>query len=139
MALTPEQRAAWASWPELLRLVAEDCGEQVALAFAAAFGGRELYVPTPERIDEGHPMARALGVATARKVASTLGGGKQVIPLGPVSTVQRRKRAIRDLKGTGMKNPAIARALGIHTRTVEIRLQRDREGQNPDQLHLFDE
>lgn len=139
MALTPQELVAWATWPDLLRRIAEACGSSVALEFASTFGGRELYVPTPERIEEGHPMARALGLATARKVASVLGGGKQVIPLGPASTVQRRHRAIRSLKKDGMKNPAIARALGIHTRTVEIRLQRDREGPDPDQLPLFDD
>ena len=117
----------WSDWPELLQRVADACGGGVALSLAASYGGRELYVPHPDAIDEAHPLALTLGLATARTVADVLSPGKIVIPMGPTSSVRRRKAAMRAMRRAGRTNAEQARALGIHVRTVEIRHQRDRE------------
>lgn len=117
---------AWADWPYVLQQVAEVCGAGVALRLAATYGGRELYVPQPERIDEGHPLALHLGLATARQVAVVLGSNRIIIPLGPVSSVERRKQAMRQMRRDGLSNGQTAKVLGVHRRTVELRHQVDR-------------
>lgn len=116
-----------ADWPELLQRVADACGGGVALSLAAAYGGREIYIPQADGIDEAHPLALTLGLAAARTVADILSPGKIVIPMGPTSSVRRRKAAMRAMRREGRTNAEAARALGIHIRTVEIRHQRDRE------------
>lgn len=132
----------WADWPELLQRVAETCGAGVALRLARTYGGREIYIPTPDAIDEGHHLAVSLGLASARQLAETLSHGKLIVPMGPTSSPQRRGAAIRRMKAEGKTNPQIAKALGIHLRTVEVRQQRDRErglgGRDADTLDLFD-
>ena len=98
----------------------------MALRLAATYGGRELYVPRPEAIDEGHPLALHLGLATARQVATVLGSNRIIIPLGPLSSVERRKQAMRQMRIEGKSNGQVAKVLGIHRRTVELRAQVDR-------------
>lgn len=117
---------SWATWPELLQRVAECCGAGAALKLAATYGGRELYVPRPEAIDETHHLALHLGLATARRVAAELSTGRIMIPLGPVSTVERRKALMRMMRHEGKSNGQVAKALGVTRRAVEMRHQTDR-------------
>lgn len=137
--LTP----SWAGWPDLLQRVAEDCGAGAALTLAASYGGRELYVPRPEAIDETHHMALHLGLATARRIANVLGSNRIIIPLGPASTVERRKMLMRKMRADGLSNGQVAKALGVHRRTVELRHQVDRRlgvtAKDPHTLDLFDD
>ena len=123
--------------PDVLARIADACGLPAAMALAASFGGRELYIPRPEAIGEQHPMALALGLATARRTAEILGHNKLIIPLGPAASFARRKMALRRLKAEGKSNSDTARILGIHVRTVEKRNQVDRalKRSDPD---LFD-
>ena len=134
---------AWSEWPDVLQRVAEACGPGVALSLAGAYGGREIYIPSPDAIGENHHLAISLGLASAREAAKALGAGKIIIPLGPVSSAKRRAEAIRRMRREGKTNPATARALGIHVRTVEVRHQRDRErglaGHQSDTLNLFED
>lgn len=125
-------------WPELLQRVADACGTGVALSLASAYGGTEIYIPQADSIDEAHPLALTLGLAAARTVAAILSHGKIVIPMGPTSSVRRRRAAMRAMRREGRTNAETARALGIHVRTVEIRHQRDRElGLDPREPDLF--
>ncbi|PZO04003.1 MAG: hypothetical protein DCF29_10985 [Alphaproteobacteria bacterium] len=117
----------WSDWPELLQQVAECCGAGVALRLARTYGGREIYIPTAQSIDEGHHLAISLGLASARQLADALRVGKLIVPMGPTSSPKRRAAAIRRMKSEGATNAAIAKTLGIHLRTVEVRHQRDRE------------
>lgn len=132
----------WTEWPELLQRVAECCGAGVALRLARTYGGREIYIPTPDAIDEGHHLAVSLGLASARHMADVLRVGKLLVPMGPTSSPQRRAAAIRRMRSEGATNAAIAKTLGIHLRTVEVRQQRDREAgliaRDDDTLDLFD-
>ena len=134
---------SWAGWPDLLQRVAEDCGAGAALTLAASYGGRELYVPRPEAIDETHHMALHLGLATARRIAMVLGSNRIIIPLGPASTVERRKMLMRKLLMEGKSNGQVAKALGVHRRTVELRRQVDRRlgitAKDPNTLDLFED
>ncbi len=133
----------WADWPYVLQQVAEACGAGAALRLAATYGGRELYVPRPEAIDEGHHLALHLGLATARQVAKVLGSNRIMVPLGPASTVERRKLLMRKMRIEGKSNGQVAKALGVHRRTVELRHQVDRRLgitlKDPHTLDLFDE
>ncbi|MEC7797457.1 MAG: helix-turn-helix domain-containing protein [Pseudomonadota bacterium] len=133
---------SWSDWPELLQRVAECCGAGVALRLARTYGGREIYIPTPEAIDEGHHLAVALGLASARQMADVLRVGKLLVPMGPTSSPKRRAAAIRRMRSEGATNAQIAKTLGIHLRTVEVRQQRDREAglaaRDDDTLDLFD-
>lgn len=134
---------SWADWPDLLQRVAEDCGAGAALTLAASYGGRELYVPRPEAIDETHHLALHLGLATARRIAMVLGSNRIIIPLGPASTVERRKLLIRKMRLEGVSNGRVAKALGIHRRTVELRHQVDRRlgltAKDPNTRDLFED
>jgi hypothetical protein len=104
----------------VLATVAEACGQGAALALASAFGGRELYVPAADSIGEDHPLARALGLASARRCADALSPpGRRLIPMGPTSTPRRRREAILRMKAEPKSHSFIAQALGIHLRTVE--------------------
>lgn len=124
--------------PEVLARVAEACGVGAALNLAGTFGGRELYVPRPESVDEDHPLAVALGLACARKAAAVLGHGKLLIPLGPASSVHRRTALYRRLRREGRSNSQIAAALGIHVRAVEFRNQRARRIDDEAEPDFFD-
>jgi hypothetical protein len=112
-------------WPVLQR-IAEAVGSAATLTLAARYGGRMLYIPQAESIGESHILALELGLATARRLAREVGHGHIMIPLGPTSSVERRKLLIRQMGGEGMTNSQVAAALGIHRRTVELRRQTDR-------------
>lgn len=115
--------------------IEEACGSAAALQMAAAFGGREIYIPRPEAIGESHPIAQAVGLACGRKIAAHLAHGVVLIPLGPHSSLGRRRDSYRRLRLEGRSLAFIARALGVHIRTIK----RYGAGEAPsDQLGLFD-
>lgn len=128
----------WADWPELLQRVADACGGGVALSLAASYGGREIYIPQADAIDEAHPLALTLGLATARTVAEVLSAGKITVPMGPTSTPKRRAALIRKLRREGQTYSAIAQRAGVHERTVYRRLQDDAESGANTTPDLFD-
>lgn len=115
----------FSAWPTLDR-IAEVAGVGAALTLAARYGGRQLYIPQAESIDEAHPLAEALGLATARRLSRDFGHGHVMIPLGPTSSVERRKLLMRKMGDEGRTNAEVAAALGVHRRTVELRRQVDR-------------
>lgn len=132
----------WSAWPVLQR-VADCVGGGAALTLASTYGGRQLYIPRPEAIDETHSLALALGLATARRMAKELGHGPLIVPLGPVSSVERRKVLMRQMRVEGLSNGAVAKVLGVHRRTVELRHQVDRrlgiEAKSDGTPDLFDD
>ena len=120
------------SWPEVLQRAAEIAGAPAAAGLARVFGGGELYIPRPEAIGEGHPLARAMGLAGARAFARELGGfGSTVsIPLGPNTYTSLRRAAVAELTDEGRSQPYIGRKLGMPDRSVRrwqkrIKLQRE--------------
>lgn len=115
--------------PGGLASVAEVVGSAAALSLAREFGGLELYIP--ENVPEGHPLARALGLAPARAVAKLLGRGDFVIPLGPAGasrpreTAQAIKRLLREHKSDTQIWAAL-KAEGLHCHIETIRRHRRR-------------
>lgn len=43
-----------------------------------------------------------------------------IIPLGQLSSVERRKQAMRQMRRDGLSNGQTAKVLGVHRRTVEL-------------------
>lgn len=125
--------------PGILARVAEECGEGIALRFAAEFGGQEIYMPDAGRVGPEHRLAQALGLDTARRIAEALSPpGRMIVPLGPTSSLGRRKAEIRRLVDAGKPVAHMARALGVHERTVyfhKARLKEQDADRGPD---LFD-
>lgn len=117
--------------PDLLMRVAQAESLEAALILARIWGGQPLYVPHPEHIKPAHPMAEALGLERARRVADIIGGGdSQIIPMG---VDRRAHRVIEGLK-RGWSHTQVAAYAGVHVRTVERWAQRlrcradDRQG-----------
>jgi ActR/RegA family two-component response regulator len=118
-------------------MVGSACGYGAALTLAAAFGGAELYIPTPDRLGEEHPLALALGLAVARAVAKAIGHGKVIVPLGPLSQTRQKWQAYSRMAEAQTPNAKMARALGVHQRTIERYNARVRDGEDPEP-DLFD-
>lgn len=100
----------------MLRQVAEIAGERAALALAAEWGGREIYIP--QTLPSDHRLVRLLGHAAATAIIRELGYGKLLVPLGPLPPSNRNPTAIRRLIADGRSLADIATATGCHIRTV---------------------
>lgn len=127
--------------PEILERIAEAGGLDLAAAFARAFGGRRIFVPSPDHLTESHALAKGLAaegrtLKDARLVAGELGGYVDV-PFGPFAGPARRRRAARDMLAAGATKAQIAQACEMTERTV-YRLQA-RDGDQPQNLDLFDD
>lgn len=103
--------------PDVLARFAEAAGVGPALKLAAAFGGTELYIP--EKMVPGHRIAEAVGREPAEILVEIFGTGVLLIPLGPTSMKNRTHDEIRRLRSEGRAYPDIARATGVHIRTVQ--------------------
>jgi hypothetical protein len=73
----------------------ERLGVSTALRLAKAFGGRRLYVPECSHVDEGHPIARAIGLEAARKVAEEWRSLEIAVPRCAAQLRSERDRALR--------------------------------------------
>lgn len=102
--------------PGVLGEFAAVAGRAAALRLAADFGGTEVYVP--REVDAGHPLAKSLGLAAARKLVECFGHGRLLVPLGPFATGARRRQAIVRMLAERRPAREIARRLGCHIRTV---------------------
>lgn len=102
--------------------IAQIIGQTAADAICKSFGGIEIYIPKPEAINDNHPLAIAVGVELAQKLAKDLGRGKLNIPQGIHSSANQTKLKIKHLANEGLSAPKIARKLGITERWVRYRL-----------------
>ena len=112
-------------------------GEVAAMKLVSAYGGQRLYVPAPDSVDQGHALARTIGLNEARALAEEFAGiGTLYIPLASTSQAAQRHAAIVEARAGGASIPVIARRLKVSTRCVEKRLAKAREiRRGPD---LFD-
>lgn len=116
--------------PRILDEIAGAAGEEAALAFAAAFGGRTIYVPAV--IGAHHPWAVLLGHEQAQAVAGALGPGERHrVPFGATGSRAQRQALVRALKAEGLSVPAIAARLRIDQRSVQRELGRAAKGPGP--------
>jgi DNA-binding NarL/FixJ family response regulator len=121
--------------PEVLRTVAEEISLPVALRLAAELGGTRIWVPERPRPDSA--LAQAMGQETAERICAVLGPGKITIPLGPNATHAHRAQRIVELLEEGLSHNEVARAVGVHVRTVERHASRAGSGDRR-QSSLFD-
>ena len=91
----------------------EDLGQDATRAFLAEWGGREFHI------------ARYRGAGTAPEVLDWLrreiGHGKVMTPIGPAARQARIAWAVYARLCEGQSLATIAKALGLHTRTVSKR------------------
>lgn len=129
-----ETEDRYAGLPGVLVDVATVAGVRAALELAAEFGGRRLYIPKRMHVD--HPIARAIGMEAAPKLAALWPAERVLIPLGPCADGARKRAHIRKLLDGGRSVTEIVRALRCHERTV-YRVKRSGGG-DPLQSDLFD-
>lgn len=79
-------------------------GEAAFIAFAEAFGGRRLYVPTV--IGPDHEIAKAIGADAARHLSERVSPDVIRVPLA-------RDIRARHYRAAGLSNGKIASRLGI--------------------------
>jgi 1,6-anhydro-N-acetylmuramate kinase len=110
--------------PGVLQEIAELVGEQAALIIATRFGGTRIYMPT--KAGDTHPLVESIGRDAAEKLCEHFmvdGRGQRIdIPLHFGRTYRQLQRAIakcvHELDDGTRSAPAIARAIGVTTRTV---------------------
>lgn len=103
--------------PGLLRDVADQFGEDVALKLARELGGRYVYLPKRPRAD--HPVARAVGIKVLRWMVGRHDElARIVIPKGPDQDRRLRARLIAEMTEAGWTTDKIAERTGLHVRTV---------------------
>lgn len=121
--------------PAVLAQIAEGISLKVALELVAAYGGTSLFIK--KRPAKGDAYVKLIGMDAARQLVEILGSGEIEIPnlAGP-----RRRRLIAQLDDEGLTAPAIARRLGVTTRTVRNHRAKNRTAHNePDLFSLLDD
>lgn len=94
---------------------AEILGESLALELSQKRGGRQLYIPRPDRLTALSPVAALMGMEAAQKLsASRLGGTDVVIPIGP-----GKRGRVWQLRDQGWTQACIAAEMRCHVRTVQ--------------------
>jgi SpoU rRNA methylase family enzyme len=77
-----------------LNEIVEACGHQAAIALTRSFGGRQLSVPSAERLTETHAIALCIGLTAARKLAKAKGGERLEIPSEVNAVLELRNEAV---------------------------------------------
>jgi hypothetical protein len=106
--------------PNLLRDMAEVHGLDRALAFAAVFGGRYLYLPV--RAEAGHEVAKSFGLPMLEWLLERpyhAPGTRIVVPKGPSRDKRQREAALRTLLARPLTNNQVAAETGMHVRDVQ--------------------
>lgn len=128
--------------PAILAEIAEAAGFDAAMLIAAAKGGTRAYFPAFPEPD--HWLTKLVGDDRARAIGTALAPGRSGIelevPMGPSLSQAKRWRMIIDMSAEGQSKPAIARAAGVHHKTVQRILNGKRRTVEPTlaQKDLFD-
>lgn len=117
----------------LLDEIVEFAGFAAALELCRAWGGRVIYVPKLENMDQAHPIALAIGLTCARELSNRYGGEHLPIPAERNALLELRNRHIVAKYGAGSSVSALSAEYGIHRKMVATILdragvQRRREG-----------
>lgn len=97
---------AGADLPDKLAEIAEVADRKAALDLALNMGGATLYVPRPDHLGPEHPLSKAVGHESARKIAARFAGDSLYIP-------SAHRLLARHLYGQGVATADIAAQLGI--------------------------
>lgn len=114
--------------PGILREIGDVVGLEAAMKVAAAKGGTRAYFPA--KPEPGHWLAKLVGLDHARAIGRQLASGRAglelEVPMGPSASQAKRWRRIIEMSADGQSKPAIARAVGVHHKTVQRILNRKR-------------
>ena len=105
---------------------------------AAAHGGTRIYIPAKAGADHG--LVRLLGIEDAAKLCAHFrvghnSGYRILVPMGPASGWRVRRARAQALTADGMSATKVARALGMHERSVRRARSIDPD---PRQASLFE-
>ena len=107
--------------PAILAEIADAAGFDAALKIAQAKGGTRAYFPA--RPDPEHWLSQLVGIDKAGAIGQALATGRAgaelEVPMGPSVSQARRWRLIFEMAADKRSKPEIARALGIHHKTVQ--------------------
>ena len=95
----------------LLDEMTASLGPELADAVICEWGGTRLWVP--RRIGPGHPVAAALGLDAARRLAAWCGGGPLQVPTGAARDRARRDACIRRDRALGVTPAELALCYGL--------------------------
>ena len=119
--------------------LADLVGEPGARRLAQIHGGTRLYIP--ERLTPDHPLVTEIGYEAALSLVHAFKREHLEIPLGPsgafARSIRSRREIVSRLDEQGKSAPEIARAAGVHSRTVYR--HRAKGQSDPNQPGLFDE
>lgn len=101
-------------------VIVELIGMEDAIKLSMARGGRDLYVPTPDRTGVNSPAVVIMGVEATRKLGARFGGFRIRVPNGP-----GKRALVRKLRGEGKSIPEIIAATKYTERYVYLLLAQD--------------
>jgi hypothetical protein len=107
--------------PPKLAEIAELIGVDAAFKLSAAWPGIRLFVP--KQVSLEHPIAVAIGLQAARKLAEMYGGETVVIPMAARAAKARlHARILAEYRPTdgspGASASALARKYGVHQLSI---------------------
>jgi DNA-binding NarL/FixJ family response regulator len=105
-----------------IELIAAELGDELAARIETLLAGQRVYIP--ERLDEGHFLARTLGADAARALAGLFGG--EILAPPTRGRIERRRARIVALARSGMAKRDIAAAVGVTEQYVYRVLARAR-------------
>lgn len=102
--------------PKALLLIADYCGDSIAIDIWRHYGGGHLFVPTLVTAD--HHLAIAIGLGRAQAVSEQFGGESICIPRGKKALDAVRNALIKAQRKQGWSLFALARDHHLTTRQI---------------------
>ena len=119
--------------PPMAETLVELCGVRGMVALVRRWRGQQLYIPSPDKLSEAHPIAQAVGVEAARRLAQEMGGTRITVPLCIGALKADRDREIWQRYMAGDSTGAMARDYGMQWRSIQKVTQRLRMRGGPPQ------
>lgn len=105
----------------LIGSIREFCGEDIAEKVHAAFGGRRISIPKPEKLKSNTLLVQVLGMETARHVCTEIAthcSVREIVPLAEKGLAAVARANAADLLKQGKSVRATAAEIGLHERTI---------------------
>lgn len=103
---------------DMFEQLAEVIGEKAAEELCRAWGGLRVYVPTPQGMDERHPIALAIGLDAALKLCAEWPAHTLTIPMLDRLRRARRHQEIVEAYKAGARVTNLARKYGMHAHSI---------------------
>lgn len=112
--------------PPMAETLVDICGVKGMVALVRRWRGQQLYIPSPEKMTEAHPIAQAVGIEAARRLAHEMGGTRITVPLCIGALRADRDREIWQRYMAGDSTAAMAQDYGMQWRSIQKVTQRIR-------------